>query len=169
MAKIDSSHWFEKRDGKKINVLKQMFRGERTSPIGAKFGWQPPFCWAQHSVCMSSSSQQLQQIKKKKGPECAAVLQGCRGALRHLHSMMFRRSASQHVCNNFALKSIRGFFHDSVSSWVEGSVLHELGTDMNTGLCRWGQYISVLAEETKYELHYTCRHQPDIIDLCLIR
>ena len=36
-------------------------------------------------------------------------------------------------CNNFALKSMRGFFHDFESSDIEGSILWEVGATFNLG------------------------------------
>merc|ERR1719409_2010363 len=63
--------------------------------------------------------------------------------------MMFRSNFSEQQCNNFALKSIRGFFHDFMSSSIDGSILGELDTHINVGLCRWSQYINVLSDETK--------------------
>ena len=107
--------------------------------------WKNPVCYAQHSVCMSIP----QLAASTRPPECTTAFRGCQAALRHLHVMMFKPSATEQVCNNFALKSIRGFFHDSISSWVDGSVLHEGNLGMNTGLCRWSQYIAVLADETR--------------------
>ena len=62
---------------------------------------------------------------------------------------LFRPSARDQVCNNFALKSIRGFFHDAMSGWVEGSVLLENQQLENVGLCRWTQYVNVLSDETR--------------------
>ena len=41
------------------------------------------------------------------------------------------------VCNNFARKSIRGYFHDFMSGGVDGSILSELNVVINHGLCRW--------------------------------
>eukprot|EP00940_MAST-03C_sp_MAST-3C-sp2_P002238 g2238.t1 len=52
-------------------------------------------------------------------------------------------------CNNFALKSIRAYFHDYMSDGVEGSVLNENDLDMNVGLCRYTQYLNVLSDETQ--------------------
>merc|ERR1712176_335710 len=48
----------------------------------------------------------------------------------------------------FAMKAIRGFFHDSMTSWVEGSILHETDVDFNAGLCKWSEYVNVLSDET---------------------
>ena len=38
---------------------------------------------------------------------------------------------------NFAMKSVRGFFHDYMSKQIEGSVMSENHLKMNVGLCRW--------------------------------
>ena len=62
--------------------------------------------------------------------------------------MMFTDKREDQVCNNFALKSVRGLFHDFMSSDVEGSVLSENHLGMNVGLCRWSQYINVLSDHT---------------------
>lgn len=79
---------------------------------------------------------------------CTAVTRNCRRALRHLDAMLFNSDPSQQECNNFALKSIRGFFHDHMSAGIEGSILHENHVEMNVGLCRWTQYVNVLSDET---------------------
>eukprot|EP00931_Biecheleriopsis_adriatica_P080862 TRINITY_DN54202_c0_g1_i1.p1 TRINITY_DN54202_c0_g1~~TRINITY_DN54202_c0_g1_i1.p1 ORF type:complete len:231 (+),score=20.42 TRINITY_DN54202_c0_g1_i1:57-695(+) len=52
------------------------------------------------------------------------------------------------VCNNFARKSIRGFFHDFMSNGIDGSILSEHNISINFGLCRWAQYINVLSDYT---------------------
>lgn len=80
---------------------------------------------------------------------CRTTAGSCRSALRHLHAMMFRDDLAQQQCNNFALKSIRGQFHDSLSSDTEGSILWEMHDPMNLGLCRWTQYINALADATR--------------------
>ena len=79
---------------------------------------------------------------------CETTVGYCRSALRHLHAMMFRPDLSQQQCNNFALKSIRGQFHDSLSSDTEGSILWEMTDGMNLGLCRWTQYVNALSDAT---------------------
>ena len=69
---------------------------------------------------------------------------GCQKALRHLHDMMFNQSplrTEPQICNNFARKSIRGFFHDFMSDGIDGSLLYEHDIEMNFGLCRWAQYV----------------------------
>ena len=88
---------------------------------------------------------------------CKATHNGCRRALRHLKEMLFKpeegrfehKNTAGQVCNNFALKSIRGFFHDHMSNHIDGSVLHENHVEMNVGLCKWTTYVSTLADETK--------------------
>ena len=84
------------------------------------------------------------------GPGCIDVKNNCRRALSHLHKMMFELppSLSEPTCNNFARKSVRGFFHDYMSRGIEGSILDEHDVSMNFGLCRWSQYINVLSDET---------------------
>ncbi len=62
--------------------------------------------------------------------------------------MMFNPKGEEQVCNNFARKSVRGFFHDFMSSAIDGSILSETTIQINFGLCRWAQYINVLADET---------------------
>merc|ERR1712100_4204 len=79
---------------------------------------------------------------------CDTFYGKCQQAAKHLHKMMFKENANDQICNNFALKSVRGFFHDQMSSAPEGSVLHENDLEMNTGLCVWSQYIAVLSDET---------------------
>jgi hypothetical protein len=74
-------------------------------------------CRLQHNICKSIDRQ-------AQSSECSGVYAGCQSALRHLHTMMFASppedlqwaDSSQtpglpHVCNNFARKGIRGFFH----------------------------------------------------------
>lgn len=51
-------------------------------------------------------------------------------------------------CNNFALKSMRGFFHDVMTSDVDGSILWELDGHFNQGMCKWSQYINALSDTT---------------------
>jgi hypothetical protein len=66
--------------------------------------------------------------------------------------MMFNQSPLEtepQVCNNFARKSIRGFFHDFMSNGIDGSILSEHDIGHNFGLCRWAQYINVLSDHTK--------------------
>ena len=43
----------------------------------------------------------------------------------------------------------RSFFHDYMSSFIDGSILHENNISMNVGLCRWTQYVAVLSDETR--------------------
>ena len=64
---------------------------------------------------------------------------------------MFNQSPLQtepQICNNFARKSIRGFFHDFMSNGIDGSILSEHDLSMNFGMCRWAQYINVLSDHT---------------------
>ena len=79
---------------------------------------------------------------------CRKMVQGCRSALKHLHTMMFTQDPKKQECNNFALKSVRGFFHDYMTTDIEGSVLSENDLEMNVGLCRWTQYVNVLSDHT---------------------
>ena len=84
-------------------------------------------------------------------PECDGLFGSCQSALRHLHAMMFSQSPAMtepQVCNNFARKSIRGFFHDFMSNAIDGSILSECSISINFGLCRWAQYINALSDET---------------------
>ena len=83
--------------------------------------------------------------------ECDLLFGSCQSALRHLHRMMFSQSPGMtepQVCNNFARKSIRGFFHDFMSHGIDGSILSECNISINFGLCRWTQYVNVLSDET---------------------
>ena len=43
---------------------------------------------------------------------------------------------------------VRGFFHDFMSSQIEGSILSEHNISINFGLCRWAQYVNVLSDHT---------------------
>lgn len=98
-------------------------------------------CVFQESVCKATDT--FQSLT----PECSEAKNSCRSALRHLHKMMFVENGEQ-VCNNFARKSLRGFFHDFMSNGIDGSILSENDLDMNLGMCRWTQYINVLSDET---------------------
>jgi hypothetical protein len=102
-------------------------------------------CNYQSTVCAA--------IEENQGlsSDCGALRGSCRAALRHLHAMMFNQSPQEgepQVCNNFARKSIRGFFHDFMSNGIEGSILAEHHLAHNFGLCRWAQYVNVLSDET---------------------
>jgi hypothetical protein len=108
-------------------------------------------CVHQHSVC--DANEKFQDYDE----DCTALLHDCRSALRHLEKMMFGtppntntgNTNTEQVCNNFARKSIRGFFHDFMSKGIDGSVLDEHDLSMNVGLCRWSQYINVLSDHTQ--------------------
>ena len=65
-----------------------------------------------------------------------------------LQEMMLREDESHQQCNNFALESVRGYFHDYMSTEIEGSILSQNHVEMNVGLCRWSQYINVLSDHT---------------------
>lgn len=93
--------------------------------------------------------QEQEETEKSQQDKCSSLVNGCRQALKHLHLMMFKEDPNEQQCNNFARKSVQGFFHDFLSSWIEGSVLHELHTDDNKGLCKWGQYIAALSDTTQ--------------------
>jgi hypothetical protein len=83
--------------------------------------------------------------------QCGNLYTNCQKALRHLHAMMFDQSPAMtepQRCNNFARKSIRGFFPDYMSNGIDGSILSESHIAINFGLCRWGQYINVLSDHT---------------------
>merc|ERR1719424_115845 len=62
--------------------------------------------------------------------------------------MMYVAEGQRQVCNNFARKSVRGFFHDQMSNAIDGSILDENEIQHNFGLCRWAQYVNVLSDET---------------------
>ena len=81
--------------------------------------------------------------------DCSELVSNCRSALRHLYEMMYGPEGQKRVCNNFARKSIRGFFHDQMSNYIDGSILSEGDIQHNFGLCRWNQYINVLSDATK--------------------
>ena len=55
---------------------------------------------------------------------------------------------SEQQCNNFALKFMRGYFHDFQTADIEGSILSETNMTFNTGLCRWAQYVNALSDAT---------------------
>lgn len=86
-------------------------------------------CALQRDVCAS-----VERYQENAG-ECSELFGGCRRALRHLHRMMFADEDpvfagvfdtvddEAQVCNNFARKSVRGFFHDFMSNHIDGSVL----------------------------------------------
>eukprot|EP00937_MAST-01D_sp_MAST-1D-sp2_P004557 g4557.t1 len=102
-------------------------------------------CNFQSTVCSAITEYQTNSA------ECGALKQRCKLALRHVHKMMFNQSPAEsepQVCNNFARKSIRGFFHDFMSNGIEGSILAEHHLAHNFGLCRWAQYVNVLSDET---------------------
>ena len=122
-------------------------------------------CGQQRDICHAIPEYQ------ENSPECTAHYSGCQRALRHLHKMMFNQSPEQtepQVCNNFARKSIRGFFHDFMSNGenyppfrcpavllsnglgpgIDGSILSEHDISINFGLCRWAQYVNVLSDAT---------------------
>jgi len=107
-------------------------------------------CVHQRSVCEATESFQNYDVA------CTDLMSNCRSALRHLEQMMIGSppnssgaDSSEQVCNNFARKSIRGFFHDYMSKGIEGSVLDENNVSMNFGLCRWTQYMNVLSDHTQ--------------------
>ena len=77
-------------------------------------------CRGQRGIC-SSKFEYMTDLS----PGCSQMFLGCRRALRHLHQMMFKANENEQECNNFALKSLRGFFHDYMSTDVEGSILSE--------------------------------------------
>lgn len=58
-----------------------------------------------------------------------------------LHALLGR-------CNNFALKSMRGYWHDYQTADIEGSILWEADMAFNQGMCKWTQYINALSDAT---------------------
>ena len=105
------------------------------------------FCRMQYGICESIPEHQTQ-----RSPQCKTHYSGCQSALRHLHAMMFNQSPKMtepQICNNFARKSVRGFFHDFMSNQIDGSILSEHHIGINFGLCRWAQYVNVLSDHTK--------------------
>ena len=69
-------------------------------------------------------------------PGCSKLYGNCQSALRHLHKMLFNQSpktTAPQVCNNFARKSVRGFFHDFMSKHIDGSILSEHSIAINFG------------------------------------
>jgi len=114
-------------------------------------GGKTMLCGHQYDVCRSVVE------KQNYGSDCADLHGSCRSALRHLYEMMFKVSpwpgwasaaGAGQVCNNFARKSIRGFFHDQMSNYIDGSILAENDVQHNFGLCRWAQYVNVLSDAT---------------------
>ena len=100
-------------------------------------------CRHQNNICRS-----ILEYKDHLSPICNSSFVGCQSALRHLHAMMFTADKTQQQCNNFALKSVRAFFHDYMSSAIDGSLLSEMDVEMNVGLCRFSQYVNVLSDKT---------------------
>jgi hypothetical protein len=98
---------------------------------------------------LQKQRQEKAKSNNSKQDDCSSLVNGCRQALKHLHLMMFKEDPDEQQCNNFARKSVQGFFHDFLSSWIEGSVLHELHTNDNKGLCKWGEYITALSDKTQ--------------------
>ncbi len=123
--KIEGAHYHKTNEGRIKNLM----------------------CQHQQKIC---AAQPLKGTPggKETPRECIDAYRGCQGALRHLHAMMFKNNFTEQQCNNFALKSVRGFFHDFMSSAIDGSLLGELDLPMNVGLCRWSQYVNVLSDET---------------------
>ena len=111
---------------------------ERMASLGRSYD----LCTMQKIVCFAMEE------NYDHDDDCTEVFSNCRSALRHLHEMMFNKPPSKQICNNFARKSIRGFFHDFMSNAIDGSVLGEHDVSMNFGLCRWTQYVNVLSDET---------------------
>ena len=100
-------------------------------------------CRHQNNICRS-----ILEYKDNLSPICNSSFVGCQSALRHLHAMMFTADKTQQQCNNFALKSVRAFFHDYMSSAIDGSLLSEMDVEMNVGLCRFSQYVNILSDKT---------------------
>eukprot|EP01035_Chromulina_nebulosa_P026882 gene26883-35260_t len=100
-------------------------------------------CRHQNNICRS-----ILEYKDNLSPTCEGSFVGCQSALRHLHAMMFTANETQQQCNNFALKSVRAFFHDYMSCAIDGSLLSEMDVEMNVGLCRFSQYVNVLSDQT---------------------
>ena len=81
--------------------------------------------------------------------QCNVVWSQCQRAFRHLHLMMYNATkTSQGVCNNFARKAVRAWFHDLITGGVDGSLLSEQHMGMNFGLCRFSQYVNALSDAT---------------------
>lgn len=104
-------------------------------------------------ICRSGSDREFSghHIPEAKQPACDAAYGNCRSALRHIVAMLYKGDQTQQQCNNFALKAVRGMFHDYMTTAVDGSILEEVGMEMNSGLCRWAQYVNVLSDATKCE------------------
>lgn len=103
---------------------------ERSLDVGAYKnykGFVRNTCSTQYRICSNIPDNQPLDTG------CTQTLGKCRAALRHLHVMLFRGDDSEQQCNNFALKSIRGFFHDQMSSEIDGSILFEMNAPLNLG------------------------------------
>ena len=73
-------------------------------------------------------------------PACAPAAQSPRSSTGLPVNGQPLQSENQ-ICNNFARKSVRGFFHDFMSSAIDGSILAETNVSINFGLCRWSQCV----------------------------
>ena len=108
------------------------------------------YAWAAVGVCSKQNHvcSAIPEYNEPLSPGCQEVLPKCRAALKHLDAMMIRADPDEQQCNNFALKSMRGYFHDFQTADIEGSILWELHMPFNNGLCRWGQYVNALSDAT---------------------
>ena len=113
-----------------------------TAPYDRQFS-QDEICDRQLKVCQQEWDWNLQIPG-----QCRQVRPKCRAALKHLDAMMFRTDQNEQQCNNFALKSMRGIFHDYQTADIEGSILWELDMRFNLGMCKWSQYINALSDTT---------------------
>mmetsp|Transcript_63305 Transcript_63305/g.188530 ORF Transcript_63305/g.188530 Transcript_63305/m.188530 type:complete len:440 (-) Transcript_63305:40-1359(-) len=109
-----------------------------------RYAWSTDLvCNKQQHVCNT-----IPDYQTTLSDGCKAVLPKCRAALKHMHSLMTHTDPNEQQCNNFALKFMRGFFHDFETADIEGSILWELHMGFNGGLCRWGQYVNALSDAT---------------------
>jgi len=100
-------------------------------------------CRHHRNFCLS-----VREYQTSNSAACDNHYGKCQSALKHLEKMMFKEDSSQQMCNNFALKSVRAFFHDYMSVHIDGSLLWENEIEMNIGLCRYTQYVNALSDTT---------------------
>lgn len=120
-----------------------------TDPVVKVQSDNPYYRSTYNSICMQQE-QMCSSIPEHQPASdgCEELVGGCRTALKHLHAMLYREDPNEQQCNNFALKSVRGFFHDHMSADIEGSILFELHQSYNVGLCQWSKYINTLSDAT---------------------
>ena len=103
-------------------VLDQVFKKQKAGSPGKKLSdFDPAYrrahiCGSHKGLCAAgeNSANGFKWMSERKESHCRAAFQNCRSALRHLVAMMFTDDPATQKCNAFALKSVRGLFHDYV-------------------------------------------------------